>query len=387
MPKIHGSSRKAANERNEVMEIEGNTKVKCKHCNNEISNKIERIKAHLNKCSKIEKSRNISEAPSESDCSEGQADTSHTSDTSLGSINLDKDVQASTSTSASSVQSWLGKSTIKVQRKLSEYVLTTSNAQKEDIDKKIARFFYANNIAFFCAESKHFLEMIEVLRPGYSPPSRKILAGSLLGTINDEIESALRSQITDQTCINSGPSLVADLTKVFLNFRLKPYASSSDIENTFLGIRLSEQDKDSTRFLWLHDPKNPHSPIVTYRFKSVLFGATCSPFLLAACLKHHVESSNTRFPHLLRNQVYVDNVYGTFESEEEMRQFFIETVDLFKTACLNLREWLSNSSFVNQFFNQHNPEPIIKILGLNWDTIEDVIYYPPKAAIETANTK
>src|SRR5215469_14457159 len=206
MPKIHGSSRKAANERNEVMEIEGNTKVKCKHCNNEISNKIERIKAHLNKCSKIEKSRNISEAPSESseapsesDCSEGQADTSHTSDTSLGSINLDKDVQASTSTSASSVQSWLGKSTIKVQRKLSEYVLTTSNAQKEDIDKKIARFFYANNIAFFCVESKHFLEMIEVLRPGYSPPSRKILAGSLLGTINDEIESALRSKITDQT--------------------------------------------------------------------------------------------------------------------------------------------------------------------------------------------
>src|SRR5215469_13466982 len=123
------------------------------------------------------------------------------------------------------------------------------------------------------------------------------------------------------SCLNSGPSLVADLTKVFLNFRLKPYASSSDIEKAFLGIRLSEQDKDSTRFLWLRDPEDPHSPIVTYRFKSVLFGATCSPFLLAACLKHHVESSNTRYPHLLRNQVYVDNVYGTFESEEEMMQF------------------------------------------------------------------
>jgi len=42
--------RKIALEWSEVLKIDNDSKCKCKHCNELISAKIERIRGHLNKC-------------------------------------------------------------------------------------------------------------------------------------------------------------------------------------------------------------------------------------------------------------------------------------------------------------------------------------------------
>lgn len=42
--------RKSASEWSEVLKIDGDSKCKCKHCDEQISCKIERIRAHLKKC-------------------------------------------------------------------------------------------------------------------------------------------------------------------------------------------------------------------------------------------------------------------------------------------------------------------------------------------------
>lgn len=52
MPRVSGTGRKSKSEWSEVLGAEGTKKVTCKHCNSEISGKIERIIAHLNKCPK-----------------------------------------------------------------------------------------------------------------------------------------------------------------------------------------------------------------------------------------------------------------------------------------------------------------------------------------------
>jgi hypothetical protein len=58
-------------------------------------------------------------------------------------------------------------------------------------------------------------------------------------------------------------------------------------------VQLEEKDRDFTRFLWLSNPSDAYSPLTTYRFNSVLFGATCSPFILSATkLKHLEENKN-----------------------------------------------------------------------------------------------
>jgi len=49
--------RKSASEWSEVLKIDGDSKCKCKYCNELISCKIERVRAHLKKC----KARNCEE--------------------------------------------------------------------------------------------------------------------------------------------------------------------------------------------------------------------------------------------------------------------------------------------------------------------------------------
>lgn len=89
-------------------------------------------------------------------------------------------------------------------------------------------------------------------------------------------------------CLLTGPSLVPDLAQILLRFRHQRYAFVSDIEKAFLMVGLNEKDRDYIRFLWPREPSNPSSPFDIFRFKVVLFGATCSQYLLNATINHHL---------------------------------------------------------------------------------------------------
>jgi len=83
-------------------------------------------------------------------------------------------------------------------------------------------------------------------------------------------------------CLLTGQPQLNDLCSIILRFRLHPVGICTDIEKVFLNIQLHENDRGWTRFLWLSDPQDPNSEFVTYRFRVVLFGAMCSPFMLNA---------------------------------------------------------------------------------------------------------
>ncbi|XP_068240206.1 uncharacterized protein [Palaemon carinicauda] len=89
-------------------------------------------------------------------------------------------------------------------------------------------------------------------------------------------------------CLWTGPHIMTHLLKVLLQFRTNNYACISDIEKAFLMVQLREEHRNYTRFLWLQDPTDPNSELIIYRFRVVLFGATCSPFLLNATIKSHL---------------------------------------------------------------------------------------------------
>ncbi|XP_063436158.1 uncharacterized protein LOC134717595 [Mytilus trossulus] len=109
-------------------------------------------------------------------------------------------------------------------------------------------------------------------------------------------------------CLMSTPPDSNDLTKILMGFRTKKYAISTDIEKAFLHIGLDEKDRDFTRFFWLSDTDNPSSTLTTYRFKSILFGATSSPFILNATLLKHLDACNTNISAMMKNDLYVDNI-------------------------------------------------------------------------------
>ena len=74
---------------------------------------------------------------------------------------------------------------------------------------------------------------------------------------------------------------------VVIRFRQEKIALVADIEKAFLQIRLAEVDRNAVRFFWVEDPQASDLKYKLYRWKSVVFGVTSSPFQLAAVLNHH----------------------------------------------------------------------------------------------------
>ena len=102
----------------------------------------------------------------------------------------------------------------------------------------------------------------------------------------------------------TGQNLTRKLGDLSLSFRRGKYAYSADISKTFLRIGL--QERDYTRFLWPSNPHELNGQIKTYRFRSVLFGATSSPFLLQATLDNDLRKSTSPMKEILASNLYVD---------------------------------------------------------------------------------
>ena len=168
-------------------------------------------------------------------------------------------------------------------------------------------------------------------------------------------------------CLNSSPPVLNELTFILLRFRQHRYAVTTDIEKAFLNVNLHPDDRDVTRFLWLRDPRDPNSGFVTYRFRTVLFGATSSPFILnATILKHLKSNSDVPASKILRRDLYVDNVISSFHDENECVQYYSENRALMSSAGMNLRSWGSNSEKLLQIAERDNvldKDDMTKVLG------------------------
>ena len=67
---------------------------------------------------------------------------------------------------------------------------------------------------------------------------------------------------------------------------------------------------------------NPNSPLATNRFRTILFGTTCSPFILYATLLKHLNINVSDLTETLKNGLYVDNVLTSFPDENDLLRFY-----------------------------------------------------------------
>ena len=197
----YGSGRKKASEWNDVDDVENDkNSVVCKHCNLVISKKIERVRAHLIKCSKktvvVDDCMQIGESGASTSAAivvEDDQETALQSNTS--SVECSK---FSDSSSSQPTTSGASPSMPKRQRSISSFVVRTSAETKDKIDMQLARFFFSANIAFRNVENKHFIKMLEVLRPGYQPPNRRKLASTLLDRVYDESNEMIQKIVASE---------------------------------------------------------------------------------------------------------------------------------------------------------------------------------------------
>ncbi|XP_075550276.1 uncharacterized protein LOC142583671 [Dermacentor variabilis] len=192
----------------------------------------------------------------------------------------------------------------------------------------------------------------------------------------------------------AGPNLNPNLAGILIRFRVHNVAIMSDIEKAFLQIELAESERDAVRFLWYQSTPGQSDalpPIKEYRVTRVPFGVTCSPFLLAATLSHHLKTVQEKFPRtakILSDNLYVDDLVTGADSVEEAKRIIRESQSILKAAGMNLRKWRSNyPELIASFAETESAQKTLpelgptKILGVEWRPDTDEFVFEMTALI------
>ena len=113
------------------------------------------------------------------------------------------------------------------------------------------------------------------------------------------------------------------------------------------------------------------SPLTVFRFKSVLFGATSSPFMLNMSIQDILSHNN--FGHML--EVFVDNLFIKCNSENVIVSAAEEAVKTFGKFSMPLHELACNVPAINAKFKENKlltESKSLKTLGLMWDFHKDL---------------
>ncbi|XP_069184627.1 uncharacterized protein [Procambarus clarkii] len=176
--------------------------------------------------------------------------------------------------------------------------------------------------------------------------------------------------------LQTEPSLTQRLQDVLLRIRPGNFSYTADISKAFLRVGLQEEDCNFTKFLWVKDPQDPNCDVITYRFASVLFGATYSPLLLQASLDTHLKKSNSPYKSEISNNLYVYNwTKGTTNDEIKLVEIYHEANCELLGANMPLQSWSTNNKQLNQIIGKEFPgyqvPNKLKALGMEWSTITD----------------
>jgi len=82
---------------------------------------------------------------------------------------------------------------------LNQFVVRTTQADKHNLDIQVARFIYATNTAFRAVEHVEFVKLVNMLRPGYVPPTRQSISSELLNQVYDSLTILTKKELQGKT--------------------------------------------------------------------------------------------------------------------------------------------------------------------------------------------
>ena len=141
-------------------------------------------------------------------------------------------------------------------------------------------------------------------------------------------------------------------------------------------ISVAEEHRDFLRFLYYDDIYKTIPQIVPYRFCRVIFGATCSQFLLNGTIRKHAEKfeeMDPEFARKVKSDFYVDDLTTGVSSTEEGVDLYKKVRIRFMEANFNVRKWRTNDLALRNLINDSEKDPSDNeiVLGISWDNQED----------------
>ena len=88
-----------------------------------------------------------------------------------------------------------------------------------------------------------------------------------------------------------GPQPTPLIFDILIRFRTYTVALTSDIKKAFHQVSVYEKDREFVRFLWFNNVFSDQSKIVCNRFARVIFGVTCSLFLLNEAIRKNARNN------------------------------------------------------------------------------------------------
>ena len=156
-----------------VIEDNGKKTAKCKDCGALVSAKSERLQSYRQKCVEIKVKparKRLLDVDNES--FDVNSDELHLNEFSQPPRKMPR-----------------------IQPNVDTFFTSTDKQSKTQLDEQTARTFYACNIPFNVVNHPQFVRMIEMLRPGYHPPSRFDLAGSLLDKVHNKLTDEMKAEV------------------------------------------------------------------------------------------------------------------------------------------------------------------------------------------------
>ena len=148
-----------------------------------------------------------------------------------------------------------------------------------------------------------------------------------------------------------GIDLLASLFRLLLQFRTNKFVVMADISKAFLQIRLKlEKDRNLFCFFWQEGEE-----LQTFRYTSIIFGLSVSPYVLCAVIKHHaLKYPSDLCSSLLINNLYMDNFLYTCSSVDDLRNIFHLTTSRLREGGFVLCSWNSNNQELRDIFKREN---------------------------------
>lgn len=180
--------------------------------------------------------------------------------------------------------------------------------------------------------------------------------------------------------LEKGPNLLAIIPSPLTKFRLGPIGVTADIKKAFLQISINPADRDFLCFLWWTD--ETQTQVCIYRHTRVVFGLTCSPFLLMATLDFHLQKIPPPLDTTARQlfkMFYVDNLLTAVFTADALNTLIRESTEILALGKFELREWAHSQTITGECCrsgacNTNKDKDILPILGVGWNSHTDTLF-------------
>ena len=173
--------------------------------------------------------------------------------------------------------------------------------------------------------------------------------------------------------VHAGPNLLSPLFDILIKFRTHKIVLLADIKQAFLQIGIQEKHRDFLRFLWFRNPDEKIPEVREFRYTRAVFGVKCSPFLLNATIKSHLQKYNSSIARKIYENLYVDDLSTGEKTVEEAFELYKKSKTMLKEGGFDLRKWDSNSKELLEKINDE--EHVLENNIVSRGVLEDVNTY------------